>query len=145
MRTKQDKIFDNKFHESEYQHDISLKFDLNPSSSNDLEEDIHFKILFDEVDTIIKESKYKHLVELDENMKVKKLNKVQINEIYTLIIKNIKLQYKRMEIFDILSDYFDIFPAKFYNSLSNVFKDELMMELDASADILNSKGIRKLF
>ena len=50
-----------------------------------------------------------------------------------------------IDLFSVLSDYFDVFPNKFYNSLSNKFKDELIKELDDKYNILEKRKIRKLF
>ena len=75
----------------------------------------------------------------------KKLNKVQINKVFFYIIEHIGSAYSRIDLFAVLSDYFDVFPNKFYNSLSNKFKDELIGELDGKYNILEKKGIRKLF
>jgi hypothetical protein len=44
-----------------------------------------------------------------------------------------------------LCDYLDVAPNKFYNSLNNIAKEELILELDKKLKILDKKGIRKLF
>jgi hypothetical protein len=75
----------------------------------------------------------------------KKLNKVQINKVFSYVITSLGKDYSRVDIFGVLSDYFDVFPNKFYNSLSNKFKDELITELDEKYDILKKKKINKLF
>ena len=76
---------------------------------------------------------------------IKKLNKVQINKIYFHIIEHLGSSYTRVDLFGVISDYFDVFPNKFYNSLSNKFKDELIKELDDKYNILEKRKIRKLF
>ena len=60
------------------------------------------------------------------------------------ISQNIK-GYSKTEIFSTLSDFLDVAPNKFYNSLSNAAKEELILELDKKLNILDKKGIRKLF
>ena len=44
-----------------------------------------------------------------------------------------------------LSDYLDVAPTKFYNSLNNKAKDDLILELDKKTNVLERKGIKKLF
>jgi hypothetical protein len=41
--------------------------------------------------------------------------------------------------------YFDINPSKFYSSLSNVYKEDLIQELDDRTGILEKKNIKRLF
>ena len=103
------------------------------------------RLLYEEIDSLIKNSEYAQLNVLDEYNKVKKLNKLQINRVYTFIIVNINTTHRKMDVFSILSDYFDIYPYKFYSSLSNKYKNELIMELDKSTNILEKRKIRKLF
>ena len=74
---------------------------------------------------------------------IKKLNKVQINKVYTYVIEHIGEGYTRVDLFSVISDYFDVFPNKFYNSLSNKFKDELIKELDDKYNILEKRKIQK--
>jgi len=145
-RTKQDKIFDNKFNESAPEYDSTMSFKPSDRSDIDLEDQVHYDMLFNDVDTIIRTSrKFKHLVVLDSDGKVKKLTKIQMNEIYITVINNLKMQYRKMEVFDVLTDYFDVFPAKFYNALSNTFKDELLDELNDAKDVYKKKKINRLF
>jgi hypothetical protein len=145
-RIKQDKIFDNKFNEKGFEYDPTINFMPSDKSDVDLEDQVHYDILFNDIDKIIKESKkFKHLIKLDINDKVIKLTKVQMNEIYIYVINNLNMTYRKMEIFDILTDYFCVFPAKFYNALSNTFKDELMSELDDANNIFKTKKLNRLF
>lgn len=146
QRTKTDKIFDNKFSETNLEYDSYISFKIENEETDNLEDQIHFQMLFNDIDKIIRESKkFKHLIILDNEGKVQKLTKIQMNELYIYIINNLSMQYRKIEIFDIITDYFDIFPAKFYNALSNVFKDELLEELDKAKNIYEKKKIRRLF
>jgi len=70
---------------------------------------------------------------------------MDINRVYSHIIEKIGDGYTRVDLFSVISDYFDVFPNKFYNSLSNKFKDELIKELDDKYNILEKRKIRKLF
>lgn len=147
MRTKLDKIFDNKFEEQEFDgSNISFNIDPAYGQSGDPEMEIHFDMIFDEIHNIVINSELKVFNEIDEKTGVaKKLNKVHINQVYGYVINNMETQYRKIDLFSVLSEYFDILPTKFYNSLSNSFKDELMMELDKSTNILSRKKITKLF
>jgi len=135
---KKDKIFENKFHDKSYEPDSTLTFNINDEL--DLENDVHNSMMFDEVDAIVKASRFKVFTNLTKN-KGAKLSKFDINELFELVMKNIKLQYRKSEIFNILTDYFDIFPAKFYNSLNNKYKDDLYDELLEST---NKKSLHKI-
>lgn len=149
-RTKTDKIFDNTFEQNEGFDENSGKPTFTVSEQygkkyESAEEEIHYQMLFDEVDKLIRDSKYQKLNEIKEDGKIAKLNKIQINEIYSLVVRTIGHKFNRIEIFSTVSDYFDIFPTKFYNSLSNKYKEALIMELDSRMNILEKKKIKKLF
>ena len=106
---------------------------------------MHYNILFQKIDTLIKESEFNELSKVTPDGVVKKLNKVQINKVFLYVIEHLGTSYSRIDLFSVISDYFDVFPNKFYNSLSNKFKDELILELDKKYDILKKKKINKLF
>lgn len=141
-----DKIFNNTYGEYDLDQE-SIKFNIAPQYENtvDADEQTHYDILFQEIDDLIKKSEYTHYNEVTKNGILKKLNKVQINKVYVYVLENIGGNYNRVDIFGVLSDYFDVLPNKFYNSLSNKFKDELITELDVKYNILKKKGINKLF
>ena len=143
---KDDKIFNNNYGEREYTNE-NIKFTLSPDYEDDFDPDdkIHYDFLFEKVDVLIQNSQFKNLNKQTEEGVIKKLNKVQINEVFFYIISNVDSSYSKIDIFGVLSDYFDVFPNKFYNSLSNKFKDELINELDKKYDILKRKKINKLF
>jgi hypothetical protein len=50
-----------------------------------------------------------------------------------------------IEIFSEVCDYFNINPTKFYQSLGNKFKEELIETLDRKTNILKKKNINRLF
>ena len=144
MRTKRDKIFDNKFDEIEYDSkpiNFTVSSDFN--TGQDIGDSIHDSILFQRIDTLIKSSKYAEYAEYDA-INEDRISKSIINEVYVFISHNVS-EYTKAEIFSVVSDYFDITPSKFYNSLSNKAKDELILELDKKMNILERRGIRKLF
>lgn len=140
------KIIDNSFGEREF-NSANFNFKFDPAFNNDVdtEDEVHTKLLFDDIDKIVKASEYNKFNNPDEKGNRIKLNKMQINKVYAYVIKELKSDYKKIEIWAALSEYFDIYPNKFYSSLSNIFKHQLMIELDESTGILNKKNIKKLF
>ena len=143
---RQDKIFDNTFGESEYDGSKStFTVDNAFHDYEEAEEKIHYNLLFQRIHALIKGSIYFALNEIKENGKISKLNKMQINQVYGFVLNSLPGTERKIEIFSILSDYFDIHPSKFYSSLSNKYKNELIMELDQVMNIFEKKKIRKLF
>ena len=141
-----DKIFNNTFGDREFEGGtLSFNVDSLHESTLSTDDEVHLKILFDEIDALIKDSEFKDLNKLNEKGNVVKLNKVQINKVYNYITLNLSKRISRIEIWSILSDYFDIYPNKFYSSLSNSFKHELVLELDNKLGILDKKGIKTIF
>ena len=145
-KKKRDKIFDNEYGN----HDLSEnKINFTVSSryedNLDIDDRIHYNLLFEKIDNLITGSDFEDLNKVTETGIIKKLNKVQINKVYSYIILNIGKNYSRVDLFSVISDYFDVFPKKFYNSLSNKFKDELVKELDDKYGILRKRNINKLF
>lgn len=144
MRTKRDKIFDNKFDEIEYDSKpINFTVSSDFDTGQDIGDSIHESILFQKIDELIKSSKYAEYAEYN-NTGEDRISKSVINEIYVFISQNVS-EYTKAEVFSVISDYFDIAPSKFYNSLSNKAKDELILELDKKMNILEKRGIKKLF
>jgi hypothetical protein len=144
MRTKRDKIFDNKFDETEYDSmPINFKVDSGYETDAMVDDAIHDSILFEKVQSVITNSKYAEYAVYDGDTD-DRIGKSIINEIYIYVSQQVS-EYTKTEIFSVLSDYLDIAPNKFYNSLSNIAKEELILELDKKLNILDKKGIRKLF
>lgn len=143
---KTDKIFNNTYGDQNLNEE-PISFNVAPSYVDDMDHDdrIHYDILIKKIDEIIKGSQFEHLNKVTHTGVIKKLNKVQINEVFFYVIERLGTTYTRVDLFSVISDYFDIFPNKFYNSLSNKFKDELIKELDDKYNILEKRKIRKLF
>jgi hypothetical protein len=143
---EEDKIFNNSYGTQDLT-DTKIVFKVAPSYEDNMDFDdrMHYDLLFEKIDLLIKGSEFEHLNEMTLDGVSKKLNKVQINKVFFYIIQNVGEDYSRIDIFSVLSDYFDVFPNKFYNSLSNKFKDELIHELDKKYNILEKRKIRKLF
>ena len=143
---QEDKIFNNTYGEQDAtENKISFNVSHTYGDNMDSDDKIHYKILFSKVDELITGSEFEHLNMVTKDGIIKKLNKVQINKIYFHIIEHLGSSYTRVDLFGVISDYFDVFPNKFYNSLSNKFKDELIKELDDKYNILEKRKIRKLF
>ena len=59
MRTKRDKIFDNKFDEIEYDSQpIAFKVDSTYDNETSVDDSIHDTILFEKIEALIKNSKF---------------------------------------------------------------------------------------
>ncbi len=147
MRNKTDKIFDNKFDAPEGENGGKISFELEPSVRGSLsqEEQIHYDMLGKEIHELISNSRFKKFNVIDDFANVTKLKKMDINEVYGFIVDELLEKYSRIDIFSELSEYFNIHSTKFYNSLSNVFKEGLIAELDNKTGVLSKKNINKLF
>jgi len=147
MRTKRDKIFDNTFEETEYEFDTSMSFALAPRVvDNRSEEDkLEADQIADKIHTLITNSRYKKFNEIDEFQQTVKLKKLDINEVYEYISDETRDNHSLVDIFSELCDYFNINPTRFYQSLGNKFKEELIEQLDERTNILQRKNINRLF
>ena len=147
MRNKQDKIFDNNFEAPDIENRGSINFDLDNSVRGTLseEETIHYEILARDIHDLITNSRFKKFNEIDEFTNVARLKKIDINEVYGFIVDELVKKYSRIDMFSELCNYFNIPSNKFYNSLSNVYKEDLIIELDKKTGILSKKNIKKLF
>ena len=94
---------------------------------------------------LILASRFKVFNEIDEQGRCNKLKKNDVNDVYGYIIDEIGNNWSKIDFFSEMCIYFDIKPAKFYSSLSNVYKEDLIQELDRKTGILEKKNIKKLF
>ena len=147
MRNKQDKIFDNTFDAPELGSGGKISFDLDSSVKGSVseEEQIHYELLAADIHELIENSRFKKFNKIDEFTNTTKLKKMDINEVYGFIVDELLDKYSRIDMFSEVANYFNIHPTKFYNSLSNVFKEGLISELDNKTGILSKKNINKLF
>ena len=147
MRKKLDKIFDNKYEEHELDtSQMNFTIESAYGANLDPEGDVHDTLLYTEIDLMIRESEFNRYNILRENGSAVKLNKVQINEVYTFVLSKISPGYRRIEIWATLAEYFDIYTNKFFTSLSNKYKNELIQELDKVYKVIDTnKGIKKMF
>ena len=146
-RTKRDKIFDNTFEEQEYEFDTSLTFAIAPSYSDDRDEEdkIEEDIVMDKVHELVSNSRFKKFNEIDEFNQSKKLKKIDINDIYDFMNGELHRGHSMITVFSVLCDYFNVNPSKFYSSLGNKFKEDLITELDSKTGVLGKRNINRLF
>jgi hypothetical protein len=147
MRTKRDKIFDNTFEETEFEFDTSMSFELSPRVvDNRSEEDkIEADLIASTIHDLISNSRFKKFNEIDEFQQMKKLKKIDINEVYEFISDETRNTFSLIDVFSEVCDYFNINPTRFYQSLGNKFKEELIEQLDEKTNILQRKNINRLF
>lgn len=141
-----DKIFNNNFESPDTEFG-SINFDLDPATKDlqDEEDKIHYELIAREIHRLIDLSRFRVFNEVDELGKCNTLKKSDINDIYGYIIDEMANKNSRIDIFSELCVYFDINPTKFYSSLSNVYKEDLIQELDLRTGVLKKKNIKKLF
>ena len=141
-----DKIFNNSFDTPEFELG-NISFDLDPSLREELDEEekIHYEMIARKIHELITVSRFKIFNEVDELGKCNKLRKTDINEVYGYIVDEMQAKWSRIDIFSEMCVYFDIRPVKFYSSLSNVYKEDLIQELDRKTGILEKKNIKRLF
>jgi len=143
---KNDKIFNNSFDTPEFELG-TISFELDPSikDTQPEEDKIHFEMIARKIHELITISRFKVFNEIDDLGRCNKLKKNDINDVYGFIIDEIGPKWSNIDLFSELCVYFDIKPAKFYSSLSNVYKEDLIQELDNKTGILEKKNIKRLF
>ena len=147
MRTKRDKIFDNTFEETEFEYDNSMTFALSPRvvDNRSEEEKLEADQIADEIHNLITNSRFKKFNEIDKFQQTVKLKKIDINEVYEYISDEMRATHSLVDVFSELCDYFNVNPTRFYQSLGNKFKEELIEELDERTNVLKRKNINRLF
>ena len=146
-RTKRDKIFDNTFEEKEYEYDSSISFEVSPriTDNRSEEEKIEISLISNEIHRLIDNSRFKKFNKIDEFQQTIKLRKIDINEVYEFISDEMRDNYSMVDVYSELCHYFNVNPTKFYQSLGNKFKEELIEELDKRTNVLKKKNISRLF
>lgn len=128
-----------------YSGNIKFQIDASYELTDDLSDIVHKKLLMDEIKSVIDLSEYRHYNDSDENGNIIKLNKIQINQVYGYILGNLPVGYSKIEIWEGIAEFFDIYPNKFFSSLSNIYKHDLMQELNKKIDIFDKFGVGKIF
>ena len=146
-RTKLDKVFDNHFHDSDISEDFRVDFHgeefLDTTEyANPLETIVTTKLMVD-IDDIIaaKFSEFKKVKEQGG----KRINKDNINGIYSYVKKSLPDTYTIVDIWYYLSVYFDINSSRFYECLRDEYKMELIDYLYNDTELLKKKNINNLF
>lgn len=142
-----DKIFENNFDSPDFEIQSNMSFELDSSYTDNKDEDIkiHYEMIAIQIHKLISLSRFKEFNDVDDLGHCKKLKKTDINDVYGYIIDDMKSNFSRIDLFSEMCVYFNIKPDKFYNSLSNVYKEDLIQELDLITGILERKNINKLF
>lgn len=137
---KRDKIFDNEYDQIEVDgQKMAFSVDASyraPSIEESIDEELVKDRIYEEIEKIEKYRAY-----LSQNYgQIKKLGKSEINEVYNLLVKAIG-SGTRIEIFSTMCEVFEISPDKFYDSLSNKFKTELIQDLKSRGHLKNIKSL----
>jgi hypothetical protein len=98
------------------------------------------EMIFKKFENLIQDSKFMKFNTFEEGKGFKKMNKGDINEVYSFVTSNLSGNPK-IEIFSVICNYFDISPDKFYESLSNSFKTELITELKSRGFLNKRKSL----
>ena len=146
-RTKTDKIFDNSFESTEFELNTNVTFTVSAQYSDDRDEEVKIEqiALQKEIHELIEKSRFAAFNKLDEFSQTEKLKKADINDVYEYIFDELSMKYSPIDIYSELSDYFNVNPSKFYSSLANAFKENLIEELDKRTGVLKSRNINRLF
>jgi hypothetical protein len=136
-----DKIFDNEFGQTELDtRDKSFNLDPNLSDRS-MEDKIDEMLYYDLVKSLLIENpKYARFNQPTKDGTFLKINKVDINDMYRTVLESIS-EIKNIEAFSIITSLYDISPEKFYESLSNTFKSDLITELKARGYLKNRKSL----
>lgn len=136
----QDKIFDNSYESTAYTGP-DTNFELSPSYNRgkDFIDSLEYDMSYEVVMGVLEKSPFIKLNQSDEEGTYRKLNKLQINEVYSYVSASLP-KFPRVQIFSIVQDYFDINSNKFYDSLSNTFKKELIEELRSTGNMREKTG-----
>lgn len=139
-KSSTNKIINNEY----YSKDVdtrSISFSMDPffESEGDAVDQLHFELLFKDIQKTVAGSEFEKYIENPDL----RLNKSEINKVYHYITKKLP-DYTKKDLFSQISEYFDIDYHKFFNSLSNMFKEELIQEINGSS-YYKKKKINRLF
>lgn len=136
-----DKIFDNQFEQTEL--DTSEKtFQIDSSFvEKTFDEKIDEQMITDRIKYLLLENdRYKKFNTKNDEGSFPKINKSDINDIYSHILESIP-GVPIIEAFSVITSIYDISPEKFYESLSNTFKTDLISELKERGYLKNRKSL----
>jgi hypothetical protein len=126
---KRDKIFDNEYESAEIEL-TNTKFSVDASyREKSMDEKVDEEFVKKSVHNLVNgHQKFYKFTQKGEDGEYPKVNKSEINEIYSYVTTELS-SHPKIEIFSVLTDLYDITPEKFYESLSNTFKTQLIIEL----------------
>jgi hypothetical protein len=126
---KRDKIFDNEYESSEFDL-TNTKFSVDASyREKSIDEKVDEEFVKKSVHNLVNgHIKFHKFTQKGTDGEYPKVNKSEINEIYSYVTTELS-SHPKIEIFSVLTDLYDITPEKFYESLSNTFKTQLIIEL----------------
>lgn len=136
-----DKIFDNDFGQTELDtREKTFQLDPNASERN-LEDKIDEMIFYEDIkNLLLNNPNYDRFNNPMVDGTYVKINKSDINDMYSLVLEKIP-EVKNIEAFSIITTIYDISPEKFYESLSNTFKTDLITELKSRGYLKNRKSL----
>ena len=106
--------------------DLNFKVEENSFITETSEMDEYVTEIYEKIHKLIENSEFKDCNNLISDEK-KNANKLDLNKIYSYITNNLN-EYSKIDLLSVLHQYFDIEYNKFYNSLSNLYQDELISE-----------------
>ena len=136
-----DKIFDNDFEQTEL--DTSeKKFSIDSNFAEKTLDDKIDETMFNRsIESFIKNNyRLSTLNTLKDDGTFPKINKSEINEIYRSVTEGLPF-IPKIEVFSIVTTIYDISPEKFYESLSNTFKTDLITELKGRGFLKSNKPL----
>jgi hypothetical protein len=136
-----DKIFDNEFEQTEL--DTSEKsFQIESSFlEKTLDEKIDEQMISERIkNLLLGNERYNRFNVMNSDGTFPKINKSDINEIYRHVLDSIP-DVPIIEAFSVITGIYDISPEKFYESLSNTFKTDLISELRNRGYLKNRKSL----
>lgn len=143
-RKKLDKILDNTYYESYCTDNQYIDFHSEEFAQEDNYVETAFSLeIMEEIDNIIVVI-FPDLKKKKRN-NVKRINKDVINAIYSHVKHKISIKYKIVDVWYYLSEYLDVDTNKFYESLKDEYKLELLLFLQQNTNLLDSKNIDKMF
>jgi hypothetical protein len=136
-----DKIFDNEFEQTELDtteknFSVDSSF-LEKTFDEKIDETMFYELIYDVLDNDPSVSRFN---KMEESGSFPKINKSDINHIYQHVI-SVHPHIPKIEVFSIVTGVYDIKPEKFYDSLSNTFKTELINELKDRGYLKNIKSL----
>jgi len=89
---------------------------------------------------LLENDRYKKFNTKNDEGSFPKINKSDINDIYSHVLESIP-GVPIIEAFSVITSIYDISPEKFYESLSNTFKTDLISELKERGYLKNRKSL----